>query len=75
MKDGFVDGQYVPVAIHCRSDPVVLFPRLIGGHQMLAPILDPLDRPAKLEGGEAHQKVFRVQLAAHAEAPTDMIFV
>ena len=42
---------------------------------MLAPILDPLDRTAKFKRGEAQQNVFRVQLTAHAKAPTDMVLV
>ena len=43
-------------------------PRVVGGHQVLAPILDPLDRPPELHGGVGDQVVLRVELAADAEA-------
>jgi len=48
---------------------------MVGGKQMLAPILDPFDRSAQLHRREADQHILRVELAAHAEAATDMDLV
>ena len=42
--------------------------RVVGGQEMLAPILHPFDRAVELPRDERDQKVFRVELAAHAEA-------
>ena len=57
-------------AVLARGDLqlAVHLPRVVGGHQVLAPVLDPLDRPTELHGGVGHQVVFRVELAADSEA-------
>jgi hypothetical protein len=47
---------------------MALLPRLVGRHQMLAPVLDPFDRPAEPQRRECHEKIFGVKLAADAEA-------
>jgi hypothetical protein len=54
---------------------MALLTRMVGGKQMLAPILDPFDRSAQLHRREADQHILRVELAAHAEAATDMDLV
>ena len=41
---------------------------------MLAPILDPFDRPADKPRGERDQKIFRIELAARAETAADVVF-
>ena len=40
---------------------------MIGGEQVLAPILDPFDRPAQTNGGDADQDILGIKLAAHPE--------
>ena len=40
---------------------------MIGGGQMLRPILDPLHGPPQLVGGERDQEILGIELAAHAE--------
>ena len=47
-------------------------PRVIGRHQVLAPILDPFHRPPQLHGGVGDQEVLRVELAADAEPAADV---
>ncbi len=41
---------------------------------MFAAILDPFDRTIDEAGGERDQEIFRVELAAHAEATADIAF-
>ena len=60
------------VLVNRHRDVMRLLARLIARDEILAPILDPLDRPTELDRGEAHQQVLRVQLAAHAEAAANV---
>ena len=46
--------------------------RVVGGHEVLAPRLDPLHGPAELHRGQRHEDVLRVELAADAEAAADV---
>ena len=46
--------------------------RVIGGHQVIAAILGPLDRAAETARGERNEKVLRKELAARAEAAADV---
>ena len=48
---------------------------MIGGEQVLAPILDPFDRPAQTNGGDADQDILGIKLAAHPEASAHMQLV
>src|ERR1700733_1010202 len=48
---------------------------MIGGHQMLATVFDPFDRPAEAERAEADQHVLRINLAAYAEAAADVALI
>ncbi len=56
------------VAAHADLDLVVLLPRVVGRHQVLATILDPLHRPAQAHRRPRHHEVLGIELAAHAEA-------
>src|SRR5262245_9321092 len=49
MKEGVVDRQDMAVAVDRRADVVALLARVIGRHQMLAPVLDPFDRAPKAQ--------------------------
>ena len=45
MKELVIERQNAPVAIDRGADAMLLLARMVGGDQMLAPILDPFDRP------------------------------
>ena len=47
--------------------------RMVHRHQVLAPVLGPLDRPADMARGERDQKILRIELAARAEAAADVV--
>ena len=51
---------------------MALLARVVGRHQVLAPVLDPFDRPAEAHRGEADQHILGVELAADAEAAADI---
>ena len=72
MKIAIVDGEDAALAVDRGADAMELLARMIGGDQMLAPVLDPFHRPAQAHGGDADQHVFRIELAADAEAAADM---
>ena len=42
-------------------------------HEMLAPVLDPLDRPAEQAGGERNEEILGRELAANPEAAADIV--
>ena len=64
-----------PVARRPRRGLVALLARMVGGHQMLAPVLDPFHRAPEAQRRDADQHVLGIELAAHAEAAADMAFV
>ncbi len=47
---------------------------MVRSHEALATIFDPLDGTAELHGGQRHQDVLGVELAAYAEAPAHVHF-
>ena len=65
-------AQDAAVGGEAHLDLVGDLARVVGRHEVLAPALDPLDRPAELHGGERHQDVLGIELAAHAEAAADV---
>ena len=62
----------VAVLVDRGAQLVALLARMVGGDEMLVPVLDPFDRPAEPQRGEADQHVLGIELAAHAEAAADM---
>ena len=46
--------------------------RMVDRGEMLVAILDPADRPPQTRGKPRDQKVFRIELSAHAEAAADV---
>ena len=70
--DDGADGEDAAVAVEADLDLVGDLAGVVGGHEVLAPALDPLHRPPQLERGQRHQDVLRVQLTAHAEAAADV---
>ena len=75
VKYFILDRENAPVAIDGGADVMLLLARMVGGDQMLAAILDPLDRPPHAQRRGAHQNVLRIKLAANAETAADMAFV
>ena len=57
-----------PVRVEADLGLVLDLARVVGGHHRLAALLDPPDGAAELHRGERDQHVFRIQLAADAEA-------
>ena len=53
-------------------DVAIDLARVVGRHQVLAAILDPLHRPAGETSRERDEKILRIELAAHAEATADI---
>ena len=53
-------------------DVPVLVALLMGGDEILAPVLDPFDRPAELEGGRRERAVFGIEGAFRTEATADI---
>ena len=45
---------------------------MVRGDQVLAAVLDPFHRAVELSRRERNQEIFRVELAAHAEATADV---
>src|SRR6516165_11173939 len=74
MKELIVEGEDPALAIDPRADPMALLAGMVGGHQMLAPVLDPLDRAPEAHRGEDDQHIFGIELTANAEAAADMAF-
>jgi len=61
-----------PIALAEDLDLAVHLARVVGGEQVLAPVLGPLHRLAEPPRGERDQEIFRIELAAHAEATADV---
>jgi|HubBroStandDraft_6_1064221.scaffolds.fasta_scaffold20067_3 hypothetical protein len=50
-------SQNPTVRVERGARMMALLARVVGGHQMLAPVLDPFDRPSQSQGGEADKKI------------------
>ncbi len=48
--------------------------RVVGRDEMLAAVLDPLDRPTHLHCRERDEEILGIELAAHAERAADIAF-
>ena len=70
--DLVVEPEDEAARIDGGADAVDLVARVVEGEQVLAPVLDPLDRPSEPGRGDADQHVLGVELAPHAEAAADM---
>jgi hypothetical protein len=57
-------GQDPTVRVERGARMMALLARVVGGHQVLAPVLDPFDRPSQSQGGEA-DKSAAVPATAH----------
>src|SRR6202020_1344201 len=75
VKEFAVDGEQAATSIDGGADTKILLARMITGHQMLAPILDPFHRAAETKRRGADQYILRIDFAAHAKTAADMTFV
>ena len=75
MKVEVVDGKDAAFGVDRRADAMELLARVIGGDEMLAPVLDPFHRAAQPHGADADQDILRIKLAADAEASPDVRLV
>ena len=75
VKEFVVDAEDTAVGVYRRPDTMELLARMIGGDEMLAPILDPFHRPAEAERRGADQDILGIELATDAKAAADMAFV
>ena len=75
VKEFVVDAENAALRVDGGADAVDLLARMIGGDQMLAPVLDPLDRRLEDERGGADQHVLGIDFAADAEAAADMALI
>ncbi len=46
---------------------------MVGGEEMLAAVLDPLDRAPDRARSKGNEEIFRIELAAHAESAADVV--
>ena len=75
VEDLVLDRENAAVAIDGGANVVTLLARMVRGDQVLAAILDPLDRPAQAHRRGTHQHVFGIKLAADTETAADMALV
>ena len=75
VEELILDAEDAAFCVDGRAHLVRLLARMIGGDQVLAPVLDPLDRRFELQRGGANQHVLRIKFAADAEAAADMALV
>ncbi len=58
-KELVLQGQHMPFGVNGGADMVALLARVVRRHQVLAPVLDPFDRPARarvLRGRRGHPR-------------------
>ena len=72
--NGRAKPEYRSILARRDFQPAAIFPRMIRRHQMLAAIFDPFNRLSQIYRGERNQKIFRIKLAADAEAAADIVF-
>ena len=72
VEELVVKGENTALGVDRGANLMALLPRMIGGDQMLAPVLDPLHRAAEPQRGKADQHVLGIKLAANTEAAADM---
>ena len=68
MEIHVIDGEDDALGVDRGADLVQLLARVIGGDQMLAPILDPFYRALGFFGRDADQNVFGINFSANTEA-------
>ena len=68
-------GQDLAVGVDRCASVVGLLARVVGGHQMLVPVLDPFDRPPQSHCGDADEKIFGVELAAYSKPTPGIAFL
>jgi hypothetical protein len=75
VEELVVDRQDAATGVDRRAHAMTLLARVVARHQVLPAILDPLYGAAETQRSHAGQKILRIQLAAHPEAPADVALV
>src|SRR5215467_5497032 len=75
VEVAIINGEDPSLIVDGSAQAVELLARMIGGHQMLAAVLDPFHRPVESHRRDTDQHIFRIELAADAEASADVGFV
>ena len=70
-----LQGEHMAIGVNRDPGMVTLLARMVRSHQVLAPVLDPFDRPLEPHCRQADEKVFRVELAADAEPAAGIAFL
>jgi hypothetical protein len=70
-----LDGEDPTLRIDPGADMMALLARVVGGHQVLAPVFDPFDWAPEAQRGERYQHVFGVELPPDAKLAADMALV
>jgi len=68
VPDLVAENEQPPVVAEGALDVVGLFPRVVGGHEVLRAVLDPLHGPAGRDCEVSDQEVLREEVAADAKA-------
>ena len=72
MQKPVTNSQYPAVLVERHFRPVNLLSLLSGGHEVLAAIFDPLDRPPQLHRGPGNHRLFLIEHHdLGAESPAD----
>ncbi len=75
VEELILDAEDAAFYIDGGAHSMRLLARMVGGDQVLAPVLDPLYRPLEFQRRGTDQHVLRVKLAADAEAAADVALV
>ena len=74
VEEFVIHREEAALGVDRRAHFVALLTGMIGGDQMLAPVLEPFHRPAESQRGETHQYVLGIKLAANSESAAHMAF-
>src|SRR5215831_13624903 len=75
MQKVVIDAEQTALGVNRRTNAMPLLARVIGRHQVLAAIFQPLDRSSEAHRRDKNEYILRIDLSAHAEAAADMSFV
>jgi hypothetical protein len=75
VKYLILERENVSVAVDGGANVMQLLARMVGGDEVFASVLDPLDGPPHAKGGGADQHVLGINLAANAEAAADVALI
>ena len=74
MEEFVFEREHAALRVDRGAHAMALLARVIGGHQMLAPVLDPFHGTLEFERGDRDEHVFGIELAPDAEAAAGVAF-